>query len=153
MQISCVSSQRANLSTRTATIQLDPGEDVVCVFINVLRQPDGLISKTETGTYKGNNIYSATPLESQTERRVDVLGGQTYSFFVKVQNDCVTGDKLRVGGTELGNQPERHVCRVLREWRPTDGRDQRRDVRHPPRCQPALPSLSRSASPLQRELP
>jgi hypothetical protein len=103
VSINCTGGESTSIGTRTATINLAAGEDAVCTFVNTIRRPDGLISQNLNGNYKGSNIYSATPKNSQTQRRNNVATNQTYSYFVRAQNDSLWSDMMRLDASESGS--------------------------------------------------
>jgi arylsulfatase A-like enzyme len=65
-------------------------------------QPDGQIAFTSTGTYTGNNIYSSTPLTTQTRKRTGVALGATYDYWVRIQNDGPATTSFNVYGESSG---------------------------------------------------
>jgi hypothetical protein len=100
--LSCTPPEATDRSTLTATISLAEGEFVACTFTNALRRPDGSIATSASGTYKGGNVYSATPIAEQTQTRVGVSPGATYRYWVRLQNDSSRQDSFLVAGQPSG---------------------------------------------------
>ena len=100
--LSCNTGETTNISTRTATIDLAAGENVICTFTDTRRLPDAKISKTASGGYHGNNIYSSSVLASQTRNRA-VARNHTRSLFIQVQNDSLATDSFTIDANLSGS--------------------------------------------------
>ena len=100
--LSCTTGDATDLVTRTVLITLTGGENVTCTFTTARRHPDSLIALTAAGRYKGQDIYSRRPVPSQTQTRRDVRAGQTYTYFIHVQNDSPKSDSFRLKGARSG---------------------------------------------------
>jgi len=75
----------AYLSSSDATVR-DAVKAVA--FVNVTNPPDALIKRgaDPDSAYAGNNIYQTTPAGDQVKTQ-SVLGGETASYHVKIEND------------------------------------------------------------------
>ncbi len=98
----CGTAETIDATNRTVTVHLGAGENVTCTFTDTKRQPDGMIAKSLGGAYAGGNVYSSTPLTSQTKNRA-IARGKTKTFFVQVQNDSLTSDSLSVSSILTGS--------------------------------------------------
>ena len=100
--LSCNTGETTNISTRTATIDLAAGENVICTFTDTRRLADAKISKTAAGGYHGNNIYSSSVLASQTRNQA-IARNHTRSLFVQVQNDSLATDSFTIDANLSGS--------------------------------------------------
>lgn len=75
------------------------GGDSMAQFLaaHALRQPDASIGATSTGTFAGNNVYSATG--AGEVRSVAVTRGRSTTSYVKIQNDGIVSAGFTVKGT------------------------------------------------------
>jgi arylsulfatase A-like enzyme len=94
--ISCPFPSTADLGSRTISFHLLPDDNIKCTFTNLRRRPDLSIAQVEAGPYKGDNVYSAIPGPSQTQKRDPVTPGEEYDYFVKVQNDGKARDAFTI---------------------------------------------------------
>ena len=97
--LSCTTGEQVSLATRTATVTLTPGEQSVCTFTDTKQlRPDALIALAPFGPYVGDNVYQSALATTQVKSRT-VLRGHTGTFFVRVQNDSVFPDSIKVKGS------------------------------------------------------
>ncbi|MEA2677161.1 MAG: hypothetical protein QOJ81_1302, partial [Chloroflexota bacterium] len=100
--LSCNTGETTSTSTRTATIVLASGENVICTFTDTLRLADAKISKTSASGYRGNDIYSDSVLVSQTRNRA-VARNHTRSLFLRFENDSLATDSFTVDANLSGS--------------------------------------------------
>jgi len=65
-------------------------------------RPDGSIAITAVGTYKGANIYSTTPRDSQTQKLPYVLKNSVHDFTARVTNRGTVPATFTVQATSTG---------------------------------------------------
>jgi hypothetical protein len=102
VDLRCSPGRPVSLTSRTATVQVTGSEQLLCTFTDAVRRPDTSIALSSSGTFKGNDVYSATALSSQTQRRDGVLRGRTYSYWVRIQNDSLWADSFTLRGQKSG---------------------------------------------------
>ena len=102
-QINCTGVAQPDVQTRTLSVFVRPGDDVVCTWIDGKVRADATIAlAVGEGPFKGNNVYEATPTKKQTVKRLGVLVGETYEYRLKVQNDGLTTDSFALTTAESG---------------------------------------------------
>lgn len=97
--ISCPVEVEIDKAGLSATLHVLPSDNIVCTFTNTRHQPDASISLTETGTYKGDNVYSTVAGRTQTVTRSGVAAGAEYDYWVKIENDGPSAEPLTVKAT------------------------------------------------------
>lgn len=102
LSIGCNTGEVTDVPARTATVTVDPGEDVTCTFANAQFQPDALIAAAAAGPFGGEGLRSPTVLGAQTVVKGVASDGQTRSIFVKVRNDSGITDDLILRSAESG---------------------------------------------------
>lgn len=68
-----------------------------------LQRPDGSIAIASVGTFKGLNIYTSVPKDSQTQKIADVLKNTVHDFTVHVTNHGKKAANYTVQGTSTGS--------------------------------------------------
>jgi arylsulfatase A-like enzyme len=101
--ISCPVPSEVDPTTGTASVTLLADTNVTCTFKNVRRLPDLSIALSSSGSFNGDNIYSASVLKSQTQSRNPVTAGQEYDYFVNVQNDGKENDSFVLKASVTGS--------------------------------------------------
>jgi len=97
--LACSTGEPTSPATRTATVTLTPGEQSVCTFSDTKQlRPDALIALAAVGPYVGDNVYQSPLATTQVKSRT-VLRGHTGTFFVRVQNDSIFPDSIKVKGS------------------------------------------------------
>ena len=100
--LACNTGESTSIPTRTATITLTAGENVVCTFTDTHRRADALVSKKASSKYAGNNIYSSTVLASQT-RNLAVARNATKKLFFRFQNESLATDSFTIDANLSGS--------------------------------------------------
>lgn len=93
--------QSVNLGTRTATIDLEVGENITCTFGNARRRPD-LAVATGTGAFVGDDVYATSATTGQTASS-NVAAGATKTFRVRIGNDGGAAESIRVTAASSGS--------------------------------------------------
>lgn len=102
VSLTCNTGESTSLAARTATIAVDPGEQVTCTFVNEQFLPDALIAPSRAGPFAGDDIRSGTVLDTQTLERTVSAPGQHVVTVVKAQNESGATDDLVVRSVESG---------------------------------------------------
>ncbi|MEX2547153.1 MAG: polysaccharide deacetylase family protein [Chloroflexota bacterium] len=63
---------------------------------------DLAVALSKTGPFRGNNVYSPLPVKAQTVTRTDVKSGQTYPYWVRLENDGQFADAFRISAYVTG---------------------------------------------------
>ena len=100
--LSCTTGEVTDIPTRTATITLTAGENVVCTFTDTHRLADALVSKKANKKYAGDNIYSSSVLASQT-RNLAVARNTTKKLFFRFQNASLATDSFTIDANLSGS--------------------------------------------------
>lgn len=99
--LTCSSGGSANLSTRTATIVVNSGAVVTCTFKDATRKVDAKIAKG-SGPWKGNNVYSTTPVAGQTVA-IAVPRSKSKTLKLRFQNDGSAKDSVTIDADLAGS--------------------------------------------------
>ena len=95
-QISCAGVAQPDLESRSLSVFVRPGDDVVCTWIDGKVRTDASIALgAGEGPFKANDVYQVTPTKKQTAKREGVVVGGVYEYRLKVQNDGLTARHVR----------------------------------------------------------
>lgn len=101
--ITCSEEALTNVTTGTATIDLQPNSVVTCIFSNATPQPDAGIALTALGPFKVDGFYSSVVVDKQTVKRKNAKRRVTYEYVVMIQNDGGANDSFKIRGVSTGS--------------------------------------------------
>lgn len=102
VSLNCPPATDIDLANGSATLHLFSGDQVSCTFKTSRRRPDLAIGLAQLGPFKGGNVYNTTAVKKQTQRHDGVVAGQTYDYWLTVQNDGGQIDSFTVKGVATG---------------------------------------------------